>query len=106
MDIDSLSPSQKNALDQLQALTNGGDPDVAIGVLSSVDWDVQVCNAVFQVSQNDLAGNLCFPSLVRQYSCRAGAQRCLCFAFSKQLIPRCLYLTCLEASEIHCSSLC
>lgn len=47
MDIDSLSPSQKNALDQLQALTNGGDPDVAIGVLSSVDWDVQVCNAVF-----------------------------------------------------------
>ncbi|OSC98843.1 hypothetical protein PYCCODRAFT_1374324 [Trametes coccinea BRFM310] len=41
MDIDSLTPAQRSALDQLQALTNGGDPEVAIGVLSSVDWDVQ-----------------------------------------------------------------
>lgn len=44
MDVDSLSPSQKDALSQLQALTNGGDAEVAIGVLASVDWDVQVCN--------------------------------------------------------------
>lgn len=43
MDVDSLSPTQRDALAQLQALTNGGDAEVAIGVLSSVDWDVQVC---------------------------------------------------------------
>ena len=43
MDVDSLSPAQRDALAQLQTLTNGGDAEVAIGVLSSVDWDVQVC---------------------------------------------------------------
>ena len=43
MDVDSLSPAQKDALAQLQALTNGGDVEVATGVLASVDWDVQVC---------------------------------------------------------------
>ncbi|KAI0354051.1 hypothetical protein OH77DRAFT_1426463 [Trametes cingulata] len=41
MDVDSLTQVQKAAFEQLQALTNGGDPEVAIGVLSSVDWDVQ-----------------------------------------------------------------
>ncbi|KAI0328746.1 hypothetical protein GY45DRAFT_1325890 [Cubamyces sp. BRFM 1775] len=41
MDLDSLTPAQRGALEQLQALTNGGDPEVAVGVLSSVDWDVQ-----------------------------------------------------------------
>lgn len=40
--ISSLTPSQTAAFEQLQAITNGGDPDVAIGVLASVDWDVQV----------------------------------------------------------------
>ncbi|KAF9653561.1 hypothetical protein BDM02DRAFT_3125535 [Thelephora ganbajun] len=39
--VSSLTPSQAAALEQLQAITNGGDPDVAIGVLASVDWDVQ-----------------------------------------------------------------
>ena len=43
--ISSLTPSQAAALEQLQAITNGGDPDVAIGVLASVDWDVQVSTA-------------------------------------------------------------
>ena len=43
MDQDALSPTQRTALGQLQALTNGGDPEVAVGVLESVDWDVQVC---------------------------------------------------------------
>jgi FAS-associated factor 2 len=38
----SLTPSQAAALEQLQAITNGGDLDVAIDVLASVDWDVQV----------------------------------------------------------------
>ena len=38
-----LTPTQRNAVAQLQALTNGGDEEVAIGVLSSVGWDVQVC---------------------------------------------------------------
>ncbi|KAI0666425.1 hypothetical protein C8Q78DRAFT_1083037 [Trametes maxima] len=40
-DADHLTPTQTAALEQLQALTNGGDTDVAIGVLASVDWDVQ-----------------------------------------------------------------
>jgi len=43
--ISSLTSSQASALEQLQAITNGGDPDVAIGVLASVDWDVQVSAA-------------------------------------------------------------
>ena len=42
MDQDALSPAQRTALSQLQALTNGGDEEVAVGVLESVDWDVQV----------------------------------------------------------------
>jgi len=41
----TLTPSQTAALEQLQVITNGGDPDVAIGVLASVDWDVQVSTA-------------------------------------------------------------
>ncbi|KAI0777964.1 hypothetical protein BC629DRAFT_1524371 [Irpex lacteus] len=41
MDRDALSPSQQEALSQLQALTNGGDADVAMSVLDSVGWDVQ-----------------------------------------------------------------
>ncbi|KAM5543848.1 hypothetical protein V8D89_002465 [Ganoderma adspersum] len=41
MDVDSLSPTQRDALAQLQALTNGGDAEVSIGVLASVGWDVQ-----------------------------------------------------------------
>ena len=47
MNVDSLSPAQKDALAQLQALTNGGDAEVSIGVLASVDWDVQVCRFLF-----------------------------------------------------------
>ena len=47
MDVESLSPAQRDALAQLQALTNGGDAEVAIGVLASVDWDVQVSTIVF-----------------------------------------------------------
>lgn len=46
MDVESLSPAQRDALAQLQALTNGGDAEVAIGVLESVDWDVQVSTVV------------------------------------------------------------
>lgn len=49
MDVDSLSLTQRDALAQLQTLTNGGDAEVAIGVLSSVDWDVQVCTLVSTV---------------------------------------------------------
>ncbi len=41
MDVSSLSPSQTRALQQLRDLTDGGDDDVSIGVLSSVDWDVE-----------------------------------------------------------------
>ncbi|KAF5382836.1 hypothetical protein D9757_007312 [Collybiopsis confluens] len=40
-DLSSLNPSQVRAVEQLRDLTNGGDDEVAIGVLSSVDWDVE-----------------------------------------------------------------
>lgn len=40
-DFSSLTPSQTRALGQLRDLTNGGDDEVAMGVLRSVDWDVQ-----------------------------------------------------------------
>ena len=43
--ISSLTPSQAAALEQLQVITNGGDPDVAMDVLASVGWDVQVSTA-------------------------------------------------------------
>ncbi len=39
--MDGLTSSQLQALNQLRDLTNGGDDDVAIGVLSSVEWDVR-----------------------------------------------------------------
>ena len=42
MDVEALSAAQKEALAQLQAIMDGGDADVAIGILESVDWDVQV----------------------------------------------------------------
>ncbi|KAI0084959.1 hypothetical protein BDY19DRAFT_968236 [Irpex rosettiformis] len=41
MDRNALSPFQQEALSQLQALTNGGDAEVAMSVLDSVGWDVQ-----------------------------------------------------------------
>lgn len=47
MDVDTLSATQKDALAQLQAITDGGDTDVAVGVLESVDWDVQVSTRVY-----------------------------------------------------------
>ncbi|KAK7023784.1 UBX domain-containing protein [Favolaschia claudopus] len=37
----TLNPSQSAALAQLRDLTNGGDDDVAVSMLESVDWDVQ-----------------------------------------------------------------
>ncbi|KAJ7705248.1 hypothetical protein B0H17DRAFT_1156753 [Mycena rosella] len=37
----TLSPTQQAALGQLRDLTNGGDDDVAVSMLESVDWDVQ-----------------------------------------------------------------
>ncbi|KAJ3492833.1 hypothetical protein NLJ89_g11154 [Agrocybe chaxingu] len=39
--MDDLDNDQRAALQQLREITNGADDDVAIGVLSSVDWDVQ-----------------------------------------------------------------
>ncbi|KAH9925980.1 uncharacterized protein B0H18DRAFT_1007240 [Fomitopsis serialis] len=49
MDVDALSATQKEALAQLQAIMDGGDADVAIGVLESVDWDVQrAANLIFE----------------------------------------------------------
>jgi len=47
--MDYLSTEQQQALAQLREITNGADDDVAIGVLSSVDWDVNVrCFLSFQ----------------------------------------------------------
>ncbi|KAJ7083737.1 hypothetical protein B0H15DRAFT_911810 [Mycena belliarum] len=37
----TLSTSQQATLRQLRDLTNGGDDDVAVAMLDSVDWDVQ-----------------------------------------------------------------
>lgn len=37
-----LDAGQRRTLAQLQDLTNGSDDDVAISVLDSVGWDVQV----------------------------------------------------------------
>ncbi|KAF6743972.1 hypothetical protein DFP72DRAFT_1079270 [Ephemerocybe angulata] len=37
----SLSPSQQQALAQVLEFTGNADTDVAVGVLSAVDWDVQ-----------------------------------------------------------------
>jgi len=39
---DLLTPHQQHALDQLRELTNGADDEVSMGVLKSVEWDVQV----------------------------------------------------------------
>ena len=50
MDIDTHSASQKEALAQLQAIMDGGDADVAISVLESVNWDVQVSNECSSVA--------------------------------------------------------
>ncbi|GJE94004.1 hypothetical protein PsYK624_101720 [Phanerochaete sordida] len=51
MDYDALSLSQKEAVAQLQALTDGGDAEVAIGVLDSVQWDVQrAANLMFEAN--------------------------------------------------------
>lgn len=41
-----LTASQNQALAQLRDLTNGGDDDVAVSVLSSVEWDVQVSTEI------------------------------------------------------------
>ncbi|KAJ6551534.1 hypothetical protein B0H19DRAFT_951330 [Mycena capillaripes] len=39
--MSTLSASQQAALAQLRDLTNGGEDDVAVSMLESVDWDVQ-----------------------------------------------------------------
>ncbi|KAL0057820.1 UBX domain-containing protein 10 [Marasmius tenuissimus] len=39
--MDELTDEQKVALNQFREMTNGGDDDVAISMLQSVDWDVQ-----------------------------------------------------------------
>lgn len=51
MDYDALSPGQKEAVAQLQALTDGGDAEVAIGVLESVQWDIErAANLMFEAN--------------------------------------------------------
>ncbi|KAJ6567659.1 hypothetical protein DFH09DRAFT_1261410 [Mycena vulgaris] len=39
--MSTLSASQQAAVSQLRDLTNGGDDEVAVSMLESVDWDVQ-----------------------------------------------------------------
>jgi FAS-associated factor 2 len=38
----ALTESQQLALDQIRELTNGGSDEVALEVLQSVDWNVEV----------------------------------------------------------------
>ncbi|EIN08112.1 hypothetical protein PUNSTDRAFT_88916 [Punctularia strigosozonata HHB-11173 SS5] len=40
--MDDLTKTQRDAVEQLQTLTNGSDADVAIEILKSAGWDVQV----------------------------------------------------------------
>lgn len=40
--MDDLTPEQVAAVAQLRELTNGSDEEVAVNVLRSVDWDVEV----------------------------------------------------------------
>ena len=40
--MDSLDADQRRALSQLREITEGTDEEVAMSVLSSVGWDVQV----------------------------------------------------------------
>jgi hypothetical protein len=45
--MENLTVDQQRALNQLRVLTNGADDDVAMGVLDSVDWDVQVPSCIY-----------------------------------------------------------
>ncbi|KAJ3569148.1 hypothetical protein NP233_g5243 [Leucocoprinus birnbaumii] len=46
--MSNLSETQQRALDQLRELTNGGSDEVSIGVLESVDWNVErAAEAIF-----------------------------------------------------------
>ena len=40
--MDGLDEEQRRAVHLLQEISNTTDDDVAVGVLSSVDWDIQV----------------------------------------------------------------
>ena len=40
--MDELDDEQRRAVHLLQEISNTTDDDVAVGVLSSVDWDIQV----------------------------------------------------------------
>ena len=72
--MDELTDEQRVALSQFKDMTNGGDDDVAISMLQSVDWDVQVCPAslllgnklkvVLESSGNDIWSG-CTPSSSR-----------------------------------------
>jgi FAS-associated factor 2 len=42
--MDGLDDEQRRAVRLLQEISNTTDDDVAVGVLSSVDWDIQVTN--------------------------------------------------------------
>jgi hypothetical protein len=42
--MDGLNATQQAAVDQLMTLTAGSDPQAAVAVLESVEWDVQVCH--------------------------------------------------------------
>ncbi|KAG8798693.1 hypothetical protein FRC17_007350, partial [Serendipita sp. 399] len=41
MSLDALTDSEREKLEQLQAITNGADVDIQISLLQSVDWDLQ-----------------------------------------------------------------
>lgn len=47
--MDGLDDEQRRAVHLLQEISNTTDDDVAVGVLSSVDWDIQVTFPSFDV---------------------------------------------------------
>ena len=54
--MDGLDDDQRRAVQLLQEISNTTDDDVAVSVLSSVDWDIQVPKS--QVSLTQLADQL------------------------------------------------
>lgn len=48
--MSTRTPAQQAALEQLRALTEG-DEEVSIGVLESVNWDVQVSSHIIAITK-------------------------------------------------------
>lgn len=57
--LDALTESERDALAQLQAITDGADVDTQISLLQSVNWDVQVRPVSSSYATDRGTGGLC-----------------------------------------------